>query len=172
MATTKQKVAEQVDAAKYIPFKKKASFNPSLVKAAFGVTGLEEPKPGFYRLAPLGSKVDESKEWASYDPTDKIPSDQFKDLPYVPKYFTGEVDRNLTAVIDNVRAVSEDWEFGNDILESLNEMTLNNGSLPGQAGRYKKVRATKNNIIRDSKYIGEYNFTSVNQIGLDKNRAL
>lgn len=58
MGTTKQKVAEQVDATKYVPFRKKASFNASLVKSAFGVPGMEYPKAGFYRLAPLGDKVD------------------------------------------------------------------------------------------------------------------
>jgi len=58
VGTTKQKVAEQVDAVKYVPFRKKANFNASLVKSAFGVPGVEHPKAGFYRLAPLGNKVD------------------------------------------------------------------------------------------------------------------
>lgn len=133
---------------------------------------MENPKPGFFRLAPLGDKVDEEKEWESYKPTDKIPSDQFKELIYVPKYFVSEADRNVLDVIDNVRATTEKWEFGNEIVEQLNKLTLNNGSLPAQAGRYKKVRATRNNVERDLAYMGEYNFTSVNPIGLDKNRAL
>jgi len=55
---TKQKVAEQVDAVKYIPFKKKASFNPSLVKGHFGVPGSEHPKAAFYRLGTLGELTD------------------------------------------------------------------------------------------------------------------
>jgi len=51
-------------------------------------------------------------------------------------------------------------------------MTYNNGSLQGQAGRYKKVRATKLNIERDKDFESEYNLTFVNPIGLDENRAL
>jgi len=75
VGTTKQKVSEQADAAKYVPFKRKPTFNASLVSTAFAVGKTEQPKAGFYRLAPLGTKVDEEKEWSSYKPTDKIPSD-------------------------------------------------------------------------------------------------
>jgi len=55
-------VSEQVDAEKYIKFKKKASFNPTYVKNAFGVTGMEHPKPAYYKLANLADKTDQ-KEW-------------------------------------------------------------------------------------------------------------